>query len=171
MDHQPVRVAVHALKQHLMDHPEAALGTDAFARARLTDGLVTTVEGPSGQRLTTDMPREIGGAAAAPTPGWYVRAGIASCVATVIAMRAAELAVPLRQLEVQVESRSNDNGMIGIDDGVPAGPLDATMQVEIGAEGASGETLTEIVNWAVAHSPMADGLTRAVPLTVAIEVV
>lgn len=40
-----------------------------------------TVEGPSGQRVETDMPKGIGGAASAPTPGWYVRAGIASCTA------------------------------------------------------------------------------------------
>ena len=158
------------MKQHLLEHPEDAIGSDAFARARLVDGLVTSVEGPSGQQVTTDMSEGVGGSASAPSPGWYVRAGIASCTVTVIAMRAAELGVPLRRLEIRVGSRSNDCGMIGMDDAVPAGPLEAEMQVVIAADGASRETLTEIVNWGIAHSPMADALTRAVSLTIGIDV-
>ena len=169
MNGEHIRVAVSSLKKHFSDHPEEAIGKDPFAKARLTTGLATTVEGPMGQRVTTDMPKGIGGSAAAPTPGWYMRAGIASCTATVIAMRAAELEIPLRELVVQVESSSNDSGMIGLDDTIPAGPLEASMHVVIGAEGASKETLVEIVNWGMAHSPMADALTRAVAMKVAIE--
>ena len=165
-----IHSAIQSLRQHLLDKPEAAIGSDPFARAQLVNGLVTSVEGPSGQWVTTDMPRGVGGSASAPTPGWYVRAGIASCTATVIAMRAAELAVPLRRLEVRVESRSNDCGMIGMDDRVHAGPLDAAMYVVISSDGASRETLTEIVDWGIAHSPMADALTRAVSLRTEFEV-
>ena len=54
-----IRAAVQALKRHLEEHPEAAIGSDAFARARLVDSLVTSVEGPSGQRATTDMPQGV----------------------------------------------------------------------------------------------------------------
>jgi uncharacterized OsmC-like protein len=169
MGNESIRVAILSLRQQFSDHPENAIGADPYARACLTEGLETTVEGPSGQRVSTDMPPGVGGTAASPTPGWYVRAGIASCTVTVIAMRAAELQIPLRHLEVRVESHSNDCGMIGVDEDIPAGPLGAVMHVAIGGEGATGEALREIVNWGIGHSPMADLLTRSIPLKITID--
>jgi hypothetical protein len=103
MDTEHIRVAVDALKKTYSDHPETAVVTDSFARARLTKGLAIAVEGPSGQRIASDMSKDFGGSGGAPSPGWYVRAGIASCTATVIALRAAELSVPLQHLVVRVE--------------------------------------------------------------------
>jgi uncharacterized OsmC-like protein len=158
------------LREVYAEHPEKAVGMDSFAVARLTGGLATVVEGPSGQRLTTDMPGGVGGAAGAPTPGWYMRAGVASCTATVIAIRAAELSIPLQHLAVRLESLSNDIGMIGDQHGIPAGPLEARMSIEISAPGVPGEKLTEIVDWGIAHSPIADALTRAVPMKVEVSV-
>jgi uncharacterized OsmC-like protein len=170
MSAERIRTAVGALRKVYAEHPEKAVGMDSFAVASLTGGLATVVEGPSGQRITTDMPNGVGGVAGAPTPGWYMRAGVASCTATVIAMRAAELAIPLRHLAVRVESLSNDIGMINDQDGIPAGPLEARMSVEISAEGVSRETLAGIVDWGIAHSPIADALTRAVPMKVEVTV-
>ena len=51
-------------------------------------GLRCRAEGPNGAVLVTDMPRPVGGTASAPTPGWMLRAALANCDATVIAMRA-----------------------------------------------------------------------------------
>ena len=59
------------------------------------------------------MPVGVGGEASAPTPGWYVRTGVASCTATVIALRAAELGLQLDRVEVEVRSRSDKRGMLG----------------------------------------------------------
>ncbi len=162
-----VAQAVSRLRIHLTDAPQRGLGTDSFAAAVLAGGLRTAVTGPAGQTATTDMPRGIGGQASAPTPGWYMRAGIASCTATVIALRAAELGVGLDHLAVKVTSRSDDCGMFGIGN-APAGPLSASMEVEIRSAAAQPAVLEELVRWGIAHSPMADALTRAVPLEVTV---
>jgi uncharacterized OsmC-like protein len=53
----------------------------------------------------------MGGAAAGPNPGWLLRSALASCSATVIAMRAASLGMALESLEVTVETDSDLRGL------------------------------------------------------------
>ncbi|MFQ5966213.1 MAG: OsmC family protein [Acidimicrobiia bacterium] len=156
--------------QYLTEKPDQARYTDSTATA-VIDGLKSRVEGPEGATVVTDMPRGVGGEDSAPTPGWFLRAAIASCDATVIAMRAAQEGVELSTLEVTVDSVSDDQGLFGMDDSIPAGPLSTSIRVKIGAEGASAERLREIVEWSDQHSPVSDALQRAVPTTVNVEVV
>ena len=169
MDGQAIGAALAAARRHLAANPGGRIVEDSVARARLVGGLATVVEGPSGQRLATDMPAALGGGDTAPTPGWALRAAVASCTATTTAMRAAELGVTLTRLEVTVASRSDDAGMIGLDDAAPAGPLDAMLVVSLDADGIPAERLDEIARWGIAHSAVADALARAVPLGVRIE--
>ena len=115
------------------------------------------------------MPSAVGGGAAAPTPGWLSRAAQASCLATVIAMRAAQESIALSKLEVAVDSESDSRGLLGIDDSVPAGPLTSRARIRIAAPGVAAERLREIVRWADAHSPVSDAIGRAIPRTVEIE--
>ncbi len=92
-----------------------------------------------------------------------MRAALSNCEAVMIALRAAQLDVELTTLEVRVDSLSDDRGMLGMDDSVPAGPLNMKISVRIGAEGASEEKLHEIVDWAEKHSPVGEPLTRVMP--------
>ena len=108
-----IRAALEAATGHYATHPEQARSTDSEARASLVDGLVIEVEGPGGERLTTDMVRSVGGTGSAPSPGWLLRAAEASCVTTLIAMRAAVLGLTLDIVEVTVDfgvRRSRDAG-------------------------------------------------------------
>lgn len=116
------------------------------------------------------MPAALGGEATAPSPGWLRRAAQAACEATMIAMRAAQEGIHLDALEVTVASESDDRGMHGVGEGVPAGPLKSWARVRISARDASPEKLREIVNWAERHSPVGDALSRAVPHTVQVEI-
>ena len=87
MEH--ISEAIHQAQAHLRDHPDEARYTDSSATAVIVDGLHCTVTGPDGATVDTDMPASVGGSALAASPGWLLRAAAASCVATVIAMRAA----------------------------------------------------------------------------------
>ena len=89
------------------------------------------VIGPGGESLTTDMVRSVGGTASAPSPGWLLRAAEASCVATLIAMRAAQVRIVLDELEVTVDSESDDRGILGVDESVRSGPLSGRVAVWI----------------------------------------
>jgi uncharacterized OsmC-like protein len=164
-----IRQSIENAKQYLSEHPDEARYTDRPATAVMEDGLRCRVETPDGVVVVTDMPTSVGGAGSAPSPGWVARAAQASCDATLIAMRAAELGVPLQRLQVTVDSESDDRGLLGMDEAVPAGPLSSRIRVRIAAEGVEPARLRELVEWADRHSPVSDAVRRAVPTTVEVE--
>jgi len=161
-----IRRAIQSARDYLTDHPEEARSTDSSATATVVDGLVVLVTSPDGTTLTTDMVRSVGGTATAPSPGWLLRAAESSCVATVITMRAATLGITLETLEVTVDSESDDRGLLGIDDAVPAGPLSGRVVVRLAADGVDAAILEELARWGVQHCPVCDALERAVPIAV-----
>lgn len=164
MDTDRIREAIESAIDYLSAHPEEALYTDSPATATIQGGLRTTVRGPGDEALTTDMPTSVGGGASAPSPGWFLRAAEASCTATLIAMRAAQLGMALENVEVVVDSRSDDRGILGIDDAVPAGPIGTRVAVTIEAPGVSTAQLEALASWAIDHCPATDAVRRAVPL-------
>lgn len=163
-----IRQAIEAATAYLGEHPEEARSTDSAASASIVKGLVVRVTGPRGETLMTDMVPSVGGTQSAPSPGWLLRAAEASCVATLIAMRAATLGIVLDTLDVTVDSISDDRGLLGIDEAVPAGPLSGRVAVRLAAAGVDNATLEELARWGVAHCPVCDALEREVPITVEI---
>jgi uncharacterized OsmC-like protein len=162
--------AVRGARDYLTAHPDEAAYTDSPATARLESGLRVSVQGPDGAAAVTDMPASVGGGASAPSAGWLLRAAHAACVATLVAMRAAEQGVRLSQLEVTVDSDSDDRGILGAVDEVPAGPMRSRVRISLAAEGASEAALHDIAGWAWRHCPVDDAVRRAVPVTVEVDV-
>ena len=110
------------------------------------------------------MPAGIGGTASAPSPGWFMRAATASCVASLVAIRAASIGVSLRSVDVTVDSESDDRGILGLDPSIPAGPLSTRVVVAIDATGLDRQGVEALAAWAVEHCPVSDAIARAVPL-------
>lgn len=161
--------AIRTATEYLTANPAEASYTDSAAVATLEDGLKVTVTAPDGRTVSTDMVTSVGGGDTAPSPGWLFRAALAACDATLIAMRAAVLGVELTSVEVTIDSESNDFGILGIDEFVPAGPLSVRARVTIGAANADASTLRELVDWAIAHCPVCDATKRAVPVTLEVD--
>jgi uncharacterized OsmC-like protein len=161
--------SIESARQYLADHPGEARYTDTSASAVIEGGLRCRVDDPNGATVYTDMPTGVGGESTAPSPGWLLRAGQASCEATLIMMRAAELGIPLQRVEVVVDSESDDRGILAMDDNVPAGPLSSRTRVRITADGVEPRVLHELVEWADRHCPVSDGLRRVVPMTLEVE--
>jgi uncharacterized OsmC-like protein len=120
------------------------------------------------------MASEFGGTGDQVSPGWMLRAGFASCTATCIAMAAAEEGLELEALEVQVKSRTDARGTLGMPDvdgtEVPAGPQDVQIIVKIAARGASPQRLRALIELNYRRSPMACALQDATPIALHIEV-
>jgi uncharacterized OsmC-like protein len=163
--------AIERLSVAISADPSKARAKNAPATARLADGLRCELTGPYNERLVTDMPPAMGGAAAGPNPGWLLRGAIASCTATVIAMRAAKLGVALSSLEVTVETDSDLRGILGLDGDISAGHGPVRMKVKIGAPAESSDALRAIVAWADAHSPVGCTIRQAPAYALEIEVV
>lgn len=171
MSIQQIQESVKGVIQYYTENPDQAISEDKVAVSIVDDGLRCKATGPNGWELTSDMPKGIGGGATAPSAGWLLRAALANCDATMIALRAAELGIELSTLEVTVGSTSDDRGLVQIDDSIHAGPLKVWIQVKIGAKDASEENLRDIVRWVEKHSPVGDAISRAVPLEVKVDVV
>lgn len=162
---EAIREAMEKASGYLKENPDAATGTDAAATAVHEDGLRFRIEGPKGD-LTTDMAESVGGGATAPTPGWLLRAALASCDATTVAMEAARDNVELTELKVSVESETDFRGVLGVNGGsAHPGPIAVRVRIELTAPGATEEQLQEIVKRAEAHSPVRDALAREIPMT------
>jgi uncharacterized OsmC-like protein len=166
-----IREAIEHLSAAISADPMKSRPKNVPATARLTQGLRCELSGPYNERLVTDMAPAMGGTASGPNPGWLLRGAIASCTATVIAMRAAKLGVALSSLEVSVETDSDLRGILGLDENVSAGHGPVRMQVKIGAPTASPEVLREIVAWADRHSPVTCTVRQAPECSLDIKIV
>jgi uncharacterized OsmC-like protein len=167
MSDASIREALETLGAKLSADPVKARVKNAPATARLAGGLRCEIAGPKNERAATDMPPAMGGLGAAPNPGWYLRAAMAACTATTIAMRAAKLGIALDTLEVTVESESDSRGLLGLG-GVSAALGDVRTRVRIGGK-AEPKALRELVEWSDAHSPVGCTVSKAVACSLDIE--
>jgi uncharacterized OsmC-like protein len=145
------------------------LGPIAWAASKATSPVpqATSTHG-NGAQVLTDMPSELGGSGDAVTPGWLFRAGLASCLATSIAMDAAAEGIELTSLEVLASSPSDLRGLLGMADstGAPvgAGPSAIQLRVRIAAAGVSPERLRLLVEKSNRCSPVSAAAREAVPV-------
>lgn len=162
MSIQHIQDSLERIRSFLNAHPDRARSADSPATAIILDGLHCRVDGPGEAFVETDMPDAVGGSGSAPTPGWMMRAALASCDATLIAMCAAERGIVLKTLEVMVESESDDRGLMGMGDSIPPGPLQIETCIRIIADETTDEDLYQLVEEALARSPVANALQRTV---------
>jgi uncharacterized OsmC-like protein len=168
---QEIRDAQDKYIKTITEDPGKGRSKNAPATAALQDGLKLRVTGPRGEVVETDMPSLVGGTASGPAPSWLMRAGLASCTASTIAMRAARLGVVLDTLEVTVESESDYRGFLGVDDSVSAALTGLRTSVRIGAANANPDQLREIVRWGDEHSPVACTLRETGKMPLHVEVI
>ena len=160
---ESIRAAMEAASAYLREHADEAAYTDSLATARIEDGLRVRVEGPAGEALVTDMPAAVGGSGEHPSPGWFLRASVAACVASLATMRAAQLGVDGFRCEVEVDSESDDRGILGLDSSVPGGPVSMRIGLRLLSGDVRLEDLEDLAVWAVEHCPVSDAVRRAIP--------
>jgi uncharacterized OsmC-like protein len=171
---QPIASAVQRVRSAFTRRPEVAVHDDAPATARWSGGARVVTSHADGAQLLTDMPVELGGTGDQVTPGWLFRAGLASCATTSIVLAAAAEGLELAALEVQVGSRSDARGLLGMNDeaGQPvhAGPFEVHLHVQIAAPGVAPERLQALVEAAVRCSPVPSAVTFATPLALRLDI-
>jgi uncharacterized OsmC-like protein len=170
MSNLQARDALQRVRQALLQRPGAARRATTPATAVWRDGLRCDISGPRGENASTDMPRSIGGQASAPNPSWLLRASMASCTATAIAMRAAMLGIELKLLEVSVHSEADARGLVGID-GVSTALSAMRMSIKIAADDVSEEQLRELAGTAESISPVSCTLRERPPIAVEVSVI
>ena len=170
MSNARVRESLERLHRVFLERPAAARKSNPPATATWQNGLRCEVTGTHGETLVTDMPTAMGGDGVGPNPGWLLRASMAACTATTIALRAARLGIPLRSLKVTVHSQSDARGLIGID-GISTALSEMRMSIEIGADNVPGQQLLDLAAVGELHSPVNCTLREGPPLTVEVSLV
>ena len=174
MTAETISKAVQRVRNVLSRHPEAGIRADEPAIARWEQGLRVVCTHANGTQIATDLPAEIGGTGDQVTPGWLMRAGLASCLATRIAIGVAAEGIVLTRLEVSATSTSDARGLFGMttDLGEPitAGPRELRLGVRIGASGVSRERVQAIIDESYHCSPVSAALVSAVPVALHIEI-
>jgi uncharacterized OsmC-like protein len=169
-----IAAAVQRVESVLRRRPATGVHDDPPATARWQTGLRVVACHANGTQMLTDMPTELGGNGDKVTPGWLFRAGLASCLATCIAMAAAAEGIELAALEVVATSRSDLRGLFGMADTtggpVGAGPSEVQLRVRISAAGVSAERLRLLVEDSNRCSPVSTAVRDTVPLALRIEV-
>jgi uncharacterized OsmC-like protein len=168
-----IAAAMARVNAVLRKRPLAGIVDDAPATSTWQGGLRVVSQYAGGAQAVTDMPAELGGSGDLPSPGWLLRAALASCAATRIAMAAAEAGIELHTLQVSAHSRSDARGLLGIPDAdgqaLDAGPGEMAMQVQIGAVDVEPERLRALVDGAIALAPVSQALARPVAVALQIE--
>jgi organic hydroperoxide reductase OsmC/OhrA len=175
MTTQAISTAINRIRKILERRPEAGLHDDSPATARWQGGLRVVSSHANGTQMLTDMPSELGGTGDQVTPGWLFRAGLASCLATSIAIRAASEGIELLRLEVLASSRSDTRGFLGMSDAVGgepvcAGPQEVQLCVRISAPGIASDRLSTLVEESHRCSPVPNAIRNAAPVDLRIKI-
>jgi uncharacterized OsmC-like protein len=170
MSNLRARDALERARRLFLERPSAARKPNATAKAVWQEGLQFVTTGPAGENVRTDMPEPLGGTGAGTNPGWLLRAAMASCTATGLAMRAAMRGIELTSLEVSVDSELDARGMVGID-GVPLTLANLRMTIKLGADNVPESQLRELAEWAAMESTVNKTLRDGPPVAIDISVV
>ena len=174
MSAQYVADALERVEVVLRRRPDMGMHDDSPAVARWRGSTRIVTSNANGIEIATDMPSELGGTGDQVTPGWLLRAGLAACTATRIAMGAARDGIELTKLELRATSRSDTRGLLGMaeSDGSPigAGPQDVQLHVTIAARGVPAEKLRALVEECHRCSPVPCAIEEETPVGLHVEV-
>lgn len=166
--------AVQRVRAVLARRPEARRHADEPAIARWQQGLRVISRDANGVHIATDLPRELGGQGDEVTPGWLLRAALASCLATRIAIEAAVREIVITRLEVVATSESDARGLFGMTDDagerIPPGPRAVQLRVRVAAPNVAAETLRTVVEDSYRCSPVQFAVERPVPVSLSIDI-
>jgi uncharacterized OsmC-like protein len=166
--------AIQRVRAVLARRPGAGIHADEPAMARWEEGMRVVTRHANGTQITTDMPAELGGEGNQASPGWLLRAGLASCLATRIVMEAAATGICLTRLEVIAKSTSDARGLLGMTDDrgerVTPAPGEVQLEVRLSATNFARERVRAMIDSSFRCSPVSAALERAVPVGLHIDI-
>ena len=168
MNSSEIGAAVELIEGYYRDKAPPGPQADISATAMIEKGLRCRIEAPDGYAIHTDMPTAVGGGASCPSPGWHFRAALASCDATLLAMRAARLGIELDDIRVRVETSSDGRGMF-LDEGISPGSTEVRIYFRLSGDDLDEAAKQSLVDWVVEHSPVGTDVVRAVDVSAEIE--
>ncbi len=158
-DAEKIKIALERCKKAFTLKPAMGRST-AISNVRMVNGLTFEIN-EGNWKFSVDMPEAIGGNNTAPTPGVYGRAALGSCLAIGYMMKAAELSIPIQNLEVEVQADFDDGALLGTaDKNIPPGYLEVRYTVTVESD-APEEKIIRMLDEGDKHSPYLVVFSRA----------
>lgn len=129
--------------------------------AIVENGLVCTFSDGT-HSINVDMPEPIGGSGTAPSPGYFGRAAMCSCIAIGIKMTATREDLSLNSISVSIEQDFDNRGVLGVP-GVSAAPLDTRVEIAI-VSAAPSQKIINLVDRALQIDPWYLAFSQAQPV-------
>ncbi len=98
-------------------------------------------------------------------PVEFLLHALAGCVTTTTVLHAAARGIRLRKLATELVGEVDLQGLLGLDDSVPAGYESIRIRMDIEAD-CSEQELAELIDFAQQHSPVCNTVCRPVPVTI-----
>ena len=127
-EHQKISTAALRVVEAFRKKPALALETNRTSCV-LQDGLTCTVR-EGDHQLIADMAPVMGGDGNGPSPGFFGRAALISCIAIGLKMAAARQGLAIESIRVEVENDWDNRGMFATFD-APAGALAFRVTVDV----------------------------------------
>ncbi len=165
-DQQPIKTKLTRIVQAFDARPSLAKSTD-ITSLRMGHGLACTATQADWSQ-TIDMPTTIGGTNTGPTPGFFGRACVISCIAIGIKLAAAMDDIEITGIEIEMETDWDDRGLMGFA-GVDAGCQATRIEIEI-ISPHSQDVIEALVAKALERDPWYLSYIRALKVSTAIRV-
>ena len=156
-----IRAAQERVTDIYRKKPNTAFST-THASAHIDDGLTCTFH-QGDRRAVMDMSKVLGGNGKGPTPGFFIRAGLAGCVAIGIKLTAVREAIVIDTLDVDIEMDFDDSAMFGISSN-SAAPLETRFIITLRSP-SPWEDVIAMVDRALAIDPFFIALRDAQKVT------
>lgn len=98
-------------------------------------------------------------------PVEFLLHALAGCVTTTTVLHAAARGIKLRKLSTELTGNIDLQGLLALDDSVPAGYESIRIRMDIEADCSDGD-LAELIAFAQRHSPVCNTVCRPVPVTI-----
>lgn len=126
-----IRTCQNKVRDHLIEHPSKSFST-SYMSGVVTDGLQCSVT-QGADHVAMDLSKGMGGDAAAPSPGFFAKAGLVGCLAIATKMTAAREGLMFRSVHVELETDSDTLALFG-QGGGNAAPLDTRIKIWIDSD-------------------------------------
>lgn len=98
-------------------------------------------------------------------PVEFLLHALAGCVTTTTVLHAAARGIAIRSLSTELEGDIDLQGLLGLDENVPAGYREIRIKMHVDADCTESE-LDDLLSFAQAHSPVCNTVCRPVPVRI-----
>jgi len=161
VDRNSLKQAFFRTRNALQKRPSLAQGT---YRAKIGPGpgmKIVCQEGP--WQATSDLADTLGGEGIDPTPGFFLRAALGTCIGSTLTVEAAALDLDLRDFTIDISADYDSRGEMGINLDLTA-YLNIRCQIIVDCDG-DDETLDRLVAGTMARSSIVVMLAKGTDLS------